>query len=138
MWHTKQLIFHGSVILLIGFLCGAPLGSAVVRGKSEETVRAWRVAHSSLVSGGILLLVVASIIAQLQLSAWATALMVWVFVLASYGFAVVLPLGAYYGHRGLKSEPPFLNRVVYFGNTVGALGLLVGAIVLVWGAYSAL
>jgi len=48
MWHAKQLIFHGGVILLAGLLCGAPLGSAVVRRKSEETVRAWRVAHSSL------------------------------------------------------------------------------------------
>ncbi|MGH9818069.1 MAG: hypothetical protein ACRD6I_18555, partial [Candidatus Acidiferrales bacterium] len=86
----------------------------------------------------ILLLVVASIIAQLQLSAWALALMVWAFIAASYGFAVVLPLGAHYGHRGLKSEPPFLNRVVYFGNTIGALGLLIGAILLVWGAYAAL
>jgi hypothetical protein len=45
--YTTQLIFHGAVILLVGLLCGAPLGSAVVRGKPEETVRAWRVAHSN-------------------------------------------------------------------------------------------
>ena len=138
MWHAKQLIFHGSVILLVGLLCGAPLGSAVVREKPEETVRAWRVAHSSLLMGGILLLVVASIIGQLQLSAWALAVMVWAFIAASYGFAVILPLGAHYGHRGLKSEPPFLNHVLYVGNTVGALGLLIGAVLLLWGACAAL
>ena len=138
MWHTKQLILHGGMILLAGLLCGAPLGSAVVRGKPEETIRAWRVAHSSLVMGGILLLAVAGIVAQLQLSAWALGLMVWAFVASSYGFAVVLPLGAHYGHRGLTSDPPLLNRVIYFGNTIGAMGLLVGTIVLLWGAYAAL
>jgi len=31
-----------------------------------------------------------------------------------------------------------LNRVIYFGNTIGAVGLLVGTIVLLWGAYAAL
>jgi len=45
--------------------------------------------------GGILLLALAGIVAQLQLSAWALGLMVWSFVASSYGFAVVLPLGAH-------------------------------------------
>ncbi len=138
MWQTKQLIFHGGVILLIGLLCGVPLGSAVVRRKPEETVRAWRVAHSSLVMGGILLLAVAGIISHLELGAFGLALLVWAFVVASYGFALVLPLAAHYGHRGLSSDPPLLNRVLYFGNVLGAAGLLVGTIVLVRGAYGAL
>jgi len=138
VWHTKQLILHGGVILLVGLLCGAPLGSAVVHGKREETVRAWRVAHSSLVMGGILLLALAGIVAQLHLSAWALGLMVWAFVASSYGYAIVLPLGAHNGHRGLTSNLPLLNRVIYFGNTIGAVGLLVGTIVLLWGAYAAL
>jgi hypothetical protein len=138
MWHAKQLILHGGVILLVGLLCGAPLGSAVVRAKSEATVRAWRVAHSSLVAGGALLLVLASVVTQLQLSTQALALLVWAFVASSYSFAVVLPLGAQYGQRGLTSAPPFLNRVIYVGNMVGAGGLLLGTLILIWGAYAAL
>ena len=138
MWHTKQLIFHGGVILLVGLLCGAPLGSAVVRGKPEATIRAWRVAHSSLVMGGILLLALAGILGQLKLSAWALALLVWAFVASSYGFAIVLPLGAHYGHRGLAFQPPPLNRALFLGNTIGAVGLIVGTVVLLWGAYAAL
>ncbi|MGH8631412.1 MAG: hypothetical protein ACREU7_11710 [Burkholderiales bacterium] len=137
MWHTTQLIFHGGVILLVGLLCGAPLGSAVVRGKPEETVRAWRVAHSSLVMGGVLLLALAGVVSHLNLSALALALLVWAFVVSSYVFAVVLPLAAHYGHRGLTSAPPLLNRVVYFGNVVGAGGLLVGTVFLLYGAYGA-
>ena len=138
MWHAKQLIFHGGVILLAGLLCGAPLGSAVVRRKSEETVRAWRVAHSSLVMGGVLLLALGGVIAHLHLNTFALALLVWAFVSSSYVFAVVLPLAAYCGHRGLSSTPPLMNRVLYFGNIVGAAGMLVGTIVLLWGSYAAL
>src|SRR5262245_21770743 len=134
---AKQLIFHGAVILLVGFLCGAPLGSAANLG-TEEAVRAWRVAHSSLILGGVLLLVLASVVAHLQLGPFALGLLVWTFVGSSYVFAVVLPLAAHYGHRGLTSAPPFMNRVIYLGNMVGAGGLLLGAVVFLWGAYEAL
>ena len=135
---TKQLIFHGSVILLVGLLCGAPYGRAIVRGKPEAMVHAWRLAHLSLPIGGILLFALAAVVPQLHLNASAAALMVWAFVVSGYAFTVVLPLGAHYGQRGLTSEPPFFNRVVYVGNVVGALGSLVGAVLLVWGAYAAL
>ena len=138
MWHASQLALHGSVILLVGLLCGAPLGSAVARGRSEDTIRAWRVAHSSLVMGGILLLAVAGIFEKLTLAAWASGLLAWALVTSSYVFAVVLPFGARYGHRGLKYQAPLANRLMYLGNTLGALGLLVGTVVLVVGAYAAL
>jgi len=135
---TKQLIFHGSVILFVGLLCGAPYGRAIVRGKPEATVHAWRVAHLSLPIGGILLFALAAVVPQLQLSFSLVALMVWAFVVSGYAFAVALPLGAHYGHRGLTSKPPFLNRVVFAGNVVGATGSLFAAVLLVWGAYAAL
>jgi len=129
---------HGAIILFVGLLCGAPLGSAAVRGKPEEVVRGWRVAHSSLVMGGILLLALAGVVSQLPLSTFALAFLVWAFVASSYGFAVVLPLAAHYGYRGLSWKPPLLNRVLYVGNMVGAVGLIVGTVVLIWGAYAAL
>jgi hypothetical protein len=138
MWHTKQLILHGSMILLVGLLSGVGFGSAIVRGKSEAAVRGWRVAHSGLVIGGVLLLALALVVPQLRLSASALALLVWAFVASSYAFAVALPVGAHYGHRGLSSAPPFLNRVVYAGNIIGAAGSLVGTLILLWGAYAAL
>lgn len=74
----------------------------------------------------------------LDLGASALAVLVWAFVASSYAFVVALPLGAHYGHRGLTSAPPFLNRVVYAGNIIGAAGALVGTLILVWGAYAAL
>ena len=138
MWHAKQLVLHGGIIVLIGLLCGAPLGSAVVRKRGEEAIRAWRVAHTSLVMGGIFLLAVAGIVADLKLSASALNVLVWTLVAASYAFAVVLPTGARYQHRGLAPSPPFLNQALYGGNIAGAAGLLIGTASLVWGAYAAL
>jgi hypothetical protein len=138
MWHTKQLILHGGLILLVGLVSGAGFGRAIVRGTSEATVRAWRVAHSGLVMGGVQLLALALVVPQLQLSPSALALLVWAFVASGYAFAVALPLGAHYGHRGLTSASPFVNRVVYCGNMIGVVGALVGTLILVWGAYAAL
>ena len=135
---TKQLIFHGSVILLAGLLCGAPSGRAIVRGKSAAVVQAWRLAHLSLPIGAILLFAISAVAQHLQMSGFLLTLMVWAFIVSGYAFTVALPLGAHYGHRGLTSGPPFLNRVVYLGNIVGAIGSLLGALLLVWGAFSAL
>ena len=135
---TKQLILHGAIILLVGFLCGAPYGRAIVRGKPEPIVHGWRVAHLSIPIGGILLLALAAVVAQLQLSSSLMTLMVWAFIVSGYAFTAALPLGAHYGHRGIASKPPFINRVVFVGNVIGAITSLVGAVLLVWGAYAAL
>jgi len=88
--------------------------------------------------GGILLLAVAAIAGELELGTFAQHMLVWPLVISSYGFAVVLPLAAHYGHRGLTLAGPFLNRAIYVGNMVGAAGLIVGTVVLLWGAYGAL
>lgn len=135
---ANHLIFHGSVILLVGLLCGAPYAQAIIRRKPEATIHAWRVAHLSLPIAGILLFALVAVVPQLQLSAFVVALMVWAFVVSSYAFTVALTLGAHYGHRGLTPKPPFLNRIVYVGNVLGAIASLVGAVLLVWGAYAAL
>jgi hypothetical protein len=137
MWHTRQLILHGGIILLMGLLSGIPFGRAIVQGKPEDTVRGWRVAHSGITMGGVLLLALSSVVPHLQLSVSARALLVWTFIGSSYEFAFALPLGAHYGHRGLSSVPPFLNRIVYLGNIIGVVGSLAGAFILLWGAHAA-
>jgi hypothetical protein len=137
MWQ-KQLVLHGAIILLIGFACGAPMGSSIVRRKAEDIVRAWRVAHSSLVMGGILLLALAGVVEHLRLGGWAHSLLAACFIVSGYAFAVVLPLGAHYGVRGLTSQAPGLNRIVYAGNLIGIAGMFIGALLLIWGAYAAL
>src|SRR5258705_11224117 len=103
MWQTKQLILHGAVVLLIGFACGAPMGRSIVRGRPEAVVRAWRVAHSSLVAGGVMLLAGAGVTAHLKLAGCGLSLMPMSFIASSFTFALALPL---VGHAGFIGPEP--------------------------------
>jgi len=89
------------------------------------------VAHASLVTGGTLLIAVSALASQLRLQSVTAALMCWIFVAAGYVFAVVLPLSAASGQRGLDSGPPAMNRALYAGNVVGAIGILVASLLLI-------
>jgi hypothetical protein len=133
-----QLILHGSIILLIGLLCGWPYARALIRGKSEVSTNAWRVAHLSLPIAAILLFALAAVLPQLRISGAMRAWMAWLFIVSSYAFTVALTLGASCGFRGLTFVPPLANRLVYAGNMLGAALSLVGSILLVGGAYVSL
>ena len=52
---ARHLVFHGTVILLVGLLCGAPYGRAINAAAATPIVRSWRVAHVSLPVGAILM-----------------------------------------------------------------------------------
>src|SRR5437867_2693926 len=55
---SSLLVFSGFITLLIGLLCGRPLVVAINRNQGEDKIRGWRVAHSSMIMGGIMLLVI--------------------------------------------------------------------------------
>lgn len=132
----KYLLLHGSIVLLVGLLSGSPMGNAINKRKGEETIRGWRVAHSGLVMGGLLLLVMAVVVPHLGLSSLLAYSLVGCFVVSGYGFVVALPLGAWKGHRGLKPNPRGINHIVYAGNIIGALGSLLGTLILVYGTWN--
>jgi hypothetical protein len=132
------LVLNGAVVLLVGLLSGAPMGSAINKRKGEDIVRGWRVAHSGLVMGGIMLLGIASIIPKLALSEGAAATLALAFFVSSVGFTVALPLGAWKQHRGLKPKPSGINTLVYLGNIVGAWGSVIGTLIVIVGAWNGL
>ena len=133
----KQFLLHGAIVLLVGLLCGAPMGSAIARNKPEPIVRGWRVAHSSLVAGGILLLAIAGVVSRLALPPSALIVLVVSFVVGSYAFCISLPLGAHIGVRGITRDGSLLGALVYATNILGVVALLLGGILLVWGAIAA-
>jgi len=135
---SKHLFFHGSVVLLAGLLSGIPMGTAIINNRGEDTVRAWRVSHSGLAMVGIMMLAIAATIPHLRTGDLTRWVMVWSYVISGYAFTVALLLGAWKGHRGLSPRPPFLNRIVYGGNMIGALGVLMGTLIVIIGAYRAL
>ncbi len=135
---AKYMVFNGSIVLLVGLLSGAPMGSAINRKKGEETIRAWRVAHSGLIMGGVMILAVALVIPHLALSESLISILAWTFVVSGYGFVVALPLGAWKGHRGLQPKPRGINTIVYAGNMVGAGGALIGTLLLIYGSWNSI
>jgi hypothetical protein len=134
---VQQLIFHDSIALIVGLLSGAPMGRAIVNRAEPSRVMAWRVAHSGLVMGAVLLFAVAAILPRLHLSEFWAAVMAWAFIASAYGFIVALPYGASVGERGLQNIAG-RGRVVYLGNMVGAIGSLIGGFILVVGSFLAL
>jgi len=117
---ARHLVFHGAIVLLVGLLCGGPYARAINRKAPAHIVQSWRVAHSSLPIGAILMFAVAALLSSWAVSdgvKWAISVAL---IVSSYAFCVSLPLAAVVGHRGLTSEGPFSAKVVFVGNVAGA------------------
>jgi len=135
---AQHLMFHGSIVLLYGLLCGAPYARAINRHAPAHVVHSWRVAHASLPIGATLMLVVAALLPVLPNIAalkWTIALAL---IVSSYAFVVALTLAPIVGHRGLSSQGPVAAKLVFAGNFIGALASIVAAVALVFATYLAL
>lgn len=127
---ARHLLFHGSIVLLVGLLCGVPYGLAITRAWGEERVRAWRLAHGSLSLGATTMIAVAAIFSVLRVEPpwhWAIA---GAFIASGYGFCFALVLEPLVGQRGLAWSKHVANNAVFVGNVVGAISSLLGALAL--------
>lgn len=131
-------IFHGAVVLLIGNLCGIPYGDAIGRTLSEDVIRAWRVAHTGGVTGGLSLVVLGAALHRLDLGGLSLRLVVWSFVSGTYGITLGFLIAAVAGVRGINPGGPVLNSVLHVAYLAGAVGVLVGSAVFVYGAFRGL
>ncbi len=138
IWLQRQLLLHGSIVLLVGLLSGAGFAEAITGAQGEHAERAWRVAHTGLSLGGALFIAIAMALPTLVLSERVVSLLTWSLVASGYGFAVALPFGAAIGMRGLEPVGPASNLVVFIGNTIGSFGSLVGVLLFAWGALRSL
>ena len=134
---SKLLFFNGSVVLLTGLLSGIPMGLAIIQERGEQKVRAWRVAHSTLIMDGLMLINAGLVVPVLSLGERASWLLVWALVVSAYGFVLALIIGAWKGCRGLTPKPYGMNTILYGGHIVGAFGSLVGVAILISGLFRA-
>ena len=133
-----QAIFHGAVILLIGNLCGIPYGGAIGRSLPDDVVRAWRVAHTGGVTGGLSVLALGAVVHRLALGEASLKALVWSFVAGAYSIAFGFLIAAVAGVRGIHPGGSALNSVVHVAYVVGALGVLVGSLLFVYSALGGL
>ena len=129
------LLLHGALVLLVGLLAGVPYGQSIGGGKPEHIERAWRVAHSGLTMGGILLIAVAAALAQLTPGETVERIVAYSLVASGYGFCLSLPYAAWGGHESIFWPSRTASSwIISIGNLVGAGGSLVAAASLVYGA----
>jgi len=135
---ARHLLFHGVIILLLGLLAGIPYGRAILKKEQDSLIIAWRVAHSSLSMGAILMFALVPILSLLNVDLkimWSIAVL---FIITGYAFSFALYLGPAVGHRGLSYRGPLPAKLVYFGNSIGAVTSLLGAFILLYAAWETL
>ena len=135
---ARYLVFHGSIVLLLGSLYGGPYRRAINRNAPDTNVHAWRVAHASLPLGATLMFAIAAVLSTLQVGIFLKWLLSIALITSSYAFCVSLPLAALTGHRGLKSGGPLTAWIIYAGNILGAGASLLGTLVLVYAGFVSL
>lgn len=106
------------------------MGRAINRDLGEDQIRAWRVAHSGLCMGGIMLMVFSLLVPLLNLSPVSRLFIVIPAIISGYGFAIGLPFGAITQNRGLSGNGSGKNKLVYLGNLLGAYGSLIATLAL--------
>ena len=132
---ARHLIFHASVVLVFGLLLGSPYGSAINQKKPAHIVNSWRVAHASLPIAAGLMLAIAAVLSSFQVSQLVKWLIAGSLIASSYAFCVSMPLAAITGHRGLTRDGLGLQKLVYFGNILGAVTSLISALALLCAAF---
>lgn len=132
---ARYLMFNAIVVLLSGLLAGIPYGRAILKKSNERLIDAWRVAHSALPAGAVLLLVIAVSFTSLNVAIdlkWTISIL---FIISGYGFMLALLVGPVVGHRGLSFKGPLAAKLVYSGNSLGAITSLFGTIVFLYAAW---
>lgn len=133
-----DLAFHGGIVLMVGLLAGFPFTWVILKNKSHDEMRAWRVAHSSLCMGGVAMFAMAAVLPMLNMPSLVQMILIISFVASGYGFCFSMLFGASMGQRGLSFAGSGVNRLVYAGNFVGSGGSLIATACFIYGAYLAL
>ena len=133
-----QLVFHGAIVLLVALLFGFPFGAALRAGWGDESIRAWRVAHSGAAAIGVTLIATGAALRQLVLGHREEFWLVWSLVASAYAFTLSVLLRGVAGMGGFYPTGPPLSWVVFACNLVGVLGSLIGIALTVRGAFAAL
>lgn len=131
---STLLSTNGLLVLLVGFLCGAPLGSAINKGAMEAKVRAWRVAHSSLVGGGVMLLAIAPNLPGVELPPTLKLIASSLLCISAWSFTFALTFGAWKGHRGTAPETSVGSTAAYVANILGVVLSMGSVLMFAWGA----
>jgi hypothetical protein len=133
-----RLVFYGVLLVVLGMLVGVPFREAITSQAGAESERAWRVAHTSLVGGGVLYLALAAVAHHLVLGSREAAFVVGSFVFAAWAFAFGFVVGPAVGARGLEPMGSALDVFIFALFAAALLIFLLAMLLVLKGAYAAL
>jgi len=128
-----RLIFHGAIVLFVGLLCGVPATAG-----AEGTFEGWRAAHLGLLTAGIWLLAMSTVLPALVLERREAAGLFWSLITTGYGLMTGLLLGAAIGIRAIQPGGSPVHWVAFMGNVSGVLGALLAVLLTIQGARAAM
>lgn len=129
------MIFHGTVVLVIGLLSGFPFLFGIVRGAEARKVEAWRAAHTGLCSTGVMTIAMGAALGMWAIPGLTAQVATWSIVIGGYGIALAMTLAAASGSRGLVAGGSLSNKVVYAAYMTGVPATLIGAFAFLWLAW---
>ena len=136
---TRSIVlFYGTLLLFAGLLTGLPFAMSIRYEWGDDVVRAWRVAHTSMVTGGLLYLGIAGTLDGYALSPRTLKTLQRSLIVAAIALLVVLPVGAMTGERGLRLGDSVIGTLVALGFLVMGAAVFHAVGLLVVGAYRAL
>ncbi len=135
---SKILLLFGLLVVLIGLITGVPMWLAIIKNKTEGTIRAWRVAHTTLTLDGTIMVALGAFVPQLPLTESTAWLAVWALVWSGCGFIFAMVIGALKGVRGLTLKPYGLNSLLFIGHLIGAVGSIIAISILIYGSFKML
>ena len=132
------IAFYGLLLVVLGMLVGIPFTDAITSGGSPELQRAWRVAHTSLVTSGLLYMAIAAIAHLAIVGPRTAAFVTRSLVLSAYIIAFAFTVGPAVGARGLEPTGPALHILVFVTLAAALLATFLAVLVLLWGLFEAL
>jgi hypothetical protein len=129
-----QLVFHGSIILLVALACGLPSVVEV----SDGMTRMWQAAHSALLIMGVWMFAQAGILALIRLQRTELLVLTWALIATSYSLGYAAIVQAITGTRALGPSTSLLGMSVFVANLVVVLGSVLVASLTLIGASNAL
>lgn len=121
------MIFHGTIVLIVGLLAGFPFLLGIVRHAEPRRVDAWRAAHTGLCATGVMAIAMGAALHGWSAAGTLATLATGAIVTGAYGIALAMTLAAATGSRGLVAGGALSNWVVYISYMVGVPATLIGA-----------
>lgn len=129
------LALHGSIVLLLGLLCGLPAVAEELAGSQPTT---WRAAHGAILLAGVWLIATAAVLPSLILPPRQRMALAGSLIATAYAFTSAAVIQAATGVRALAPHGTVSSWVAYVANLATVAGGLVAALLTLLGAKAAL